>query len=461
MSMPPPRRTWLLATTFLLGASAAHAQEAPAEPTPAEAPAATDVAAPAAAEPAPPEDHADWEQRLKDLEVRERALEEAAQKEAEAPAAEAKKAEAFTLKGAPGKGLTLSTGDAFSLNLRFRAQIRDTVAIDEESVANEIQIRTLRLVTQGNILVPDLKYTIQLAFGSNDFEKDNPSPIFDAFVDYTAVRDANFRVGQFFVPLDRARTIREFALQLVDRQQVVRELTLDRDVGIMVSSSDLFGLNGLLAYNLFVGGGDGRNHFGAAPPGPLVVARAIVRPFGAFDDDQEGDLTRDLKPRLAIGVAGGYNRKTARQGSTTGTTFKLGEVDYAHAAADVVLKWAGFSLLTEGVWRQAQQEKLEGELDGKATVERTRSGAGYFVQGGYLLTENVEVVGRWDDLYALGDTDPKLVDQVAAQGRQVVGGVNVYLNGHALKVQSDVSYLFGEDFTQGKGLVRVQLDASF
>ena len=118
-------------------------------------------------------------------------------------------------------------------------------------------------------------------FGTGDFETGNPSPLFDAWVEYTKLRDLNLRVGQYFVPFDRARTVRESGLQFVDRQIAVRELTLDRDVGLMASSSDLFGLNQWLAYNLFIGGGDGRNRIGGAVMGPILVGRVAVRPFGS------------------------------------------------------------------------------------------------------------------------------------------------------------------------------------
>src|SRR5690606_12512344 len=119
---------------------------------------------------------------------------------------------------APGKGLTVTSADRrFQVTFRSRVQLRETLAHGAAGTTNEVQVRTLRFVTQGYLLVPELKYLIQLAFGANDFENGNASPIFDAFVEYVRLRDLNVRVGQYFVPLDRARTIREFALQFVDR----------------------------------------------------------------------------------------------------------------------------------------------------------------------------------------------------------------------------------------------------
>ncbi len=195
--------------------------------------------------------------------------------------AEETKKKVPTVSAVAGKGITIQDeAGRSSLTLRPRVQIRETFTHNEISDANEVNVKTLRLVMHGHILGPKLRYFLQLAFGTGDYEKDNASPIFDAYVESAHERDINVRIGQFFVPFDRARTTREFGLQFVDRQQVVRELTLDRDVGIMASSSDLFGLKERLGYHLFIGGGEGRNQFGGKELGPLhgrAPRRASIR----------------------------------------------------------------------------------------------------------------------------------------------------------------------------------------
>ena len=361
----------------------------------------------------------------------------------------------------PGRGILVrAPDDSYSFGLRARLQLRNTFLHNGPTDTNELHIRTVRLTASGNVLVPELRYTVQLALGGGDFEQGSSSPIFDAYVEYTRWRDLNIRVGQFFVPFDRARTIREFALQFVDRQLPVRELNLDRDVGVMLSSNNLFGLQERLGYQLFLGGGEGRNRFGAYAPGPLAVLRFSVRPFGAFDEDQEADLSRAAKPRLSLGVAGAYNARTSRANSTFGTALTAGTVNYTHFAADVVFKYAGFSLLAEGLWRRADVDVLEKTVNDTVTREPTRSGYGYFVQGGFLVQPQVEVTARWEQLFAREGTDPQLLQLAQTQGRQLGGGVNLYLNGHALKVQGDYFYIFGST-GEPRHLARLQLDASF
>ena len=365
-----------------------------------------------------------------------------------------------TITAEPGRGILFKAGERYSFGVRARAQMRETFLHSGDTNSNEANIRTLRLVVYGNVLAPELRYTIQLAFGAGDFEAGNSSPLFDAFVDWVRWRDLNIRAGQFFVPFDRARTIREFALQFVDRQQVVRELAMDRDVGVMLFSNDLFGLGERLGYQFFLGGGDGRNQIRAFRPWPVSVLRLTLKPLGGFDDDQEGDLTRADRPRLALGLAGAYNPHTSRRNSTYGTAFTAGTTSYRHLAADAVFKYRGFSLLAEALWRRASEDVLEGTVNGALVREATRSGYGYFVQGGALVTSQLEFTARWEELFALRGTDPALVKTVQTQGKQVGAGANLYLNGHAFKVQGDYFYLFGPEGTP-QHLARVQLDASF
>lgn len=371
-----------------------------------------------------------------------------------------------TITAAPGKGFTVTTEDGkYSTTVRARFQMRETVTGQGVEGAprrwtQEQHVRTVRLFLQGHILDPDLKYTLQLAFGGNDFEAGSSSPLFDAWVEYTALRDLNIRVGQFFVPFDRARTIRESSLQFVDRPIIIGELTLDRDMGLMLSSNDFLGQGGLLSYNLGFFGGEGRNRFGTSTPGLLYVARFAVRPFGAFDDDVEGDLQRLPKPRLMVGVAGAYNQKTNRQRSTTGTTFAFGTFDYVHADVDAVFKYLGLSVLAELLYRDASPHFREGTTNGQPAREWSRSGWGYILQAGYMLTSKLEATGRFDLQRVKPDSDPTLLAQVDQQGREVGAGLNLYLNGHALKVQGDYAYQFGRTGPT-RHLVRLQLDASF
>ena len=390
------------------------------------------------------------------------------------PAAEAHDEVQITV--APGRGLTVTSGDTFSLQLRARMQVRDTLHVPNTTDAtrntpsNELQIRTIRLWLLGNVLDRNTRYGIQLALGPSDFEPNNASPIYDAYLESTHLRDLSVRVGQFFVPFDRARTIREFALQTVDRAGVVRELSLDRDIGVMLYSNDLFGWEGRLAYALGFFAGDGRNRLTTtASPGFLFVGRVTVRPMGPFDDDLEGDLTHSASPHLAIGFGIAYNQSTDRPRSTTSVSssyqfYQLGGFDYFHMAADVVFKWAGFSFLGEWLWRTTNGVAERTGMPAGMTMpitEHARQAWGLEAQAGMMLGDLVELYARYEQMQAIGATDPTLIATVQSAGRATAGGVNVYVNGHFFKLQLDWQHTFGSDYTIGEQLFRLQLDATF
>jgi len=367
------------------------------------------------------------------------------------------------VSGEPGRGVTVTTADQrLSTTVRGRMQARTTAQEVRGDTQQLTQIKTVRLYVQGHVLWPDLKYAIQLAFGAGDFEAGSASPIFDAFIEHTYLRDLNVKVGQYFVPFDRARTVREFGLQLVDRPVLIPELTLDRDVGITLSSSDLFGLGGTLYYALSLFGGDGRNRTDASDPGLLYVARVAVTPFGTFDDNSEGDLERRHQPRLMIGIASAYNHQTDRQRSTTGDRFVFGRFNYLHGAMDLVFKYAGFSFMSEAVARKATSDARSGvDSSGMMLTERSQSGWGYLLQSGMMLTDQIEIAGRWGHMSAFANTDAALKTLVAERGHEATFGSNYYLNGHYFKFQLDFGLRWGRWSDAKEYVARLQLDASF
>lgn len=361
-----------------------------------------------------------------------------------------------TVRAAFGEGVTIvAADDRLLLNLRARFQARFThLERDEAGSATTFEIRRARLLLRGHALTPDLSYYIQLGFSNQDTEPDLRLPLRDAYATYSGLRDLNVRVGQQKVPFNPQRVTSSSALQLVDRSIVQNELNLDRDVGVQVFSQDLFGLGGVLGYALGVFGGDGRNRLSDAG-GLLFVARVQLTPFGRFDDLVEADLARSPDPRLAIGAAVAHNSNTIRERSTFGGTYASRErVDQLHLGTDLHFKWRGFSLRSEALLREADDDVLVGTVGGATVTDRTRSAWGYFAQAGYLVTDEVEVVARWGELRPLGRSAVQLQ-------RETGGGVNWYVHGHDLKLQADYFYLWSARLADGDHQARVQLQLFF
>jgi phosphate-selective porin OprO and OprP len=343
-------------------------------------------------------------------------------------------AKAAVVKAEFGRGVEITAADdSFSLQVRGRIQVRATETLAAESrdvplePITDVAIRRARLTFSGHALTKDLTYNIQLGFSNQDTESDLRLPLRDATLNYAAFRDLEVRVGQGKVQFGRQRVTSSGTFELVDRAIPVTELNLDRDVGLTLHSKDLGGVGGRFGYAVGVYGGDGRNRLATAG-GVLLVARAVLRPMGGFDDLPDGDLERLPKARLALGVSGGTNRDTPRERSTVGTPYVAATFDYQHAAADAVFKWRGLAVSSEYLLRRADRASMT--IDG--LQEYSRSAVGGFVQASMMLTEKLQVAGRVSDLRPLPPTDPELLHQ-----RELGGGASWYFDGHLLKLQAD------------------------
>ena len=134
-----------------------------------------------------------------------------------------------------------------------------------------------------------------------------------------------------------------------------------------------------------------------------------------------------------------------------------------------MLEYAGFYFLGEVVYRQSTSGRSLTRTNPTTMMDETvwaRDGWGLIAQSSYnvgpvLDLAQLELWARYEQLEAIGDTDPRLITTVQTRGRGVGAGMNLYVDGHALKVQLDWAHWFGNTFGPGEHLVRLQLDASF
>jgi hypothetical protein len=363
-----------------------------------------------------------------------------------------------------GRGVELrSAEDRFVLTVRGRVQLRASASVpgvEGDPADLAFQVRRARLVLRGALRDSDLDLYVQLGLAPQDLEPDLPVPIRDAAVTWSRLRDLQIRFGQMKVPFNRERVISSSALQLVDRSIANAELNLDRDVGLQLLSDDLFGLGGRLRYHLGVFGGEGRNRWGPGP-GLLYVGRVEVQPFGGFDDAySEGDLTRDARPRLAVGGSVAFNHLSVRERSTHGAFFASGAHDSLSAQGDLMFKVRGLSLLGELLWRRSTPSRVEpggSESDaGGATGGTSRSALGWMAQLGYALPAGAEVAVRFAEVRPLDG----VVSSVETR-REATAGASWYVRGHDLKVQADYTVAFADPAGPLVHLGRVQTQVFF
>jgi phosphate-selective porin OprO/OprP len=382
-------------------------------------------------------------------------------------------------KWRPGTGLEVATQDRrFSLTFGLMAQlqlpIHHTPAIPgvdgamDTPVANDVtlQFRRARMSLGGNLFTQHIKYKIQFTMAPIEmgFKDGVPHrvPILDWYFTFDRFRDATFQVGQYKVPYNHQRMLRVVGMQFVDRSGANNEFTMDRDIGLDIRSKDVGGL-GHLRYYAGVYLGDGIARYGPSDTGLMYLGRVEVLPFGQYDDLEESDHERSVKPKLLIG--GGYafiDRDPHDNHGFFGAIPADGGTTSTHnATADVNFRWAGFSFEGAFFWRKGwrQPGKNLDVAGDPIPVVAARNGLGYFTQAGYLLPRlPIELGARWGQIKARGDeATTSLKDQNEA------GAVlNYYFARHALKLQLDYLKLWGAlGARYGTDQVRLQLQVTF
>ncbi len=352
--------------------------------------------------------------------------------------------------GSPGRGLVFERGDGdFAVNVRTRIQARATAggsALDEatERLAVGPSIARARLVVQGYAKKVWL-YRVQLGAAPADLSGDPSSPLLDAHVTWAELRDLRVRVGQMQVPFDRQNLISATSLQTVERSLLSNEFALGRDVGVLLLSNDLFGLERRVTYAAGVFGGSGANEL-AGGNGPLVVGRVELTPLGDFDAGVEADLERRRRLRFAVAVAAA--RRWGSDGVRPSGAERLAQRDdFTHGALDAKLKWHGVSALVQLHTRRADDAAVSSSEGAFAPV----GALGYFVQAGWMVTNELELAARWGAARARATSDSL---------RESVGAASYYVSGNDIKLQVEGVRVSGGRCAPACTQVRLQVQMS-
>ena len=187
--------------------------------------------------------------------------------------------------------------------------------------------------------------------------------------------------------------------------------------------------------------GEGRNVTEGNEGGLQYTARLEFLPFGAFKskgDYSQSDLKREDTSKLMVGVTYNFNENAVRERGfagdymirTDGTIF---ETNQTTVFIDAMYKHNGLSFMGEYAKRTADSI-IATEADGVTpTGDVVLTGNALNLQLGYLFKNNYEIAGRFTTLdYETLTT--------ALPTKQYTLGLNRFLVGHKLKVQSDISY---------------------
>lgn len=259
------------------------------------------------------------------------------------------------------KGLQFKSPDSsFYINFRFRMQNRlgaYTASGDDLSIEEyDARVRRLRMRVDGYLYNPKLAYSIQLSFsrGDQDFENSGVANIVrDAVIFYNFSPKFYMAFGLNKLPGNRQRVNSSGQLQFAERSIVNAAMNIDRDFGIKAYYKNKFGKVG---YHLkgAITTGEGRSA-NTTDNGLAYTGRVEILPFGEFEgegDYSEGDLEREVSPKLSL--AGGYsfNHKTIRTDGQTGETL-FAPVDLGTWIFDAIIKYQGWAYAAEFLKRDS------------------------------------------------------------------------------------------------------------
>jgi phosphate-selective porin OprO and OprP len=335
-----------------------------------------------------------------------------------------------------GKGLGITSPDSlFAMNIRFRVQNRIAFKTESESDFSvsevEARVRRLRLRFDGFVYNPKLTYTIQLSFSRGDMDYESmgfPNIIRDAYVQYAVTKNFSVGMGQTKLPGNRQRITSSGDQQLVDRSMVNATFNIDRDFGVQFAYKKK-----LVSARLAISSGEGRN-ISSSDRGLAYTGRLEFLPLGAFANNGEyfeGDLVREERPKVAIGLVYSHNENTTRTGGQLGP-FLHTPTDIKTSMIDLIYKHNGMAITAEYLHRSSPSPVTFDEEGDNMRFVYVGYGQNY--QLSYLFQNNVEIVGRYSMIMP-----GKELDEFENEKEQFTAGLNKYFKGHRVKLQGDVT----------------------
>ena len=342
----------------------------------------------------------------------------------------------------------------FAPRIQFRANANWNL---NDNASNDVHynflIRRARLKFSGFAFSPKLKYKIELGLSNRDvsgasvYTNNTPRYILDAVAMWNFYENFELWVGQTKLPGNIERVISSANLQLIDRSLLNGLFNIDRDIGFQLRNHHKLSENIVLREKFALSQGEGRNVTTGNLGGFQYTGRVELLPFGEFTgkgDTFEADLKREETPKLVLGATYNFNNDAVKTrgnlGSYMVTSDGLYKTNITTVFVDAMLKYNGFSLLSEFAYRDAENPvavESDGtpalDPDGDPTGAVVIVGNSFNVQGGYVFKSNIEVVGRFTTI---------AYDDIVDRGNetQYTLGFSKYLVGHKLKVQSDFSY---------------------
>lgn len=356
------------------------------------------------------------------------------------------------------KGFFLASPDgSFRLNLKGQVQFRWAANFRDipDSVTGQternygFENRRTKLTFSGHVIDPSLTFEVKPIFNRSSTSissgdqtlsnRDVNGSIEDIWVQKSFGNGFSVRGGQFKAPFLREELVSSSSQLAVERSLVNDTFTTKFSQGIQVEwEQEMFRLQA------FYGDGLRSNRVG-----PTTGSGAASDFGGAYlTDFQTNDTDWAFAGRAELKLAGNWKQfrdLTSFRGEEFGLLIGLGAMaqnirpntansagveDMVGLTADVTVDFGGANLFGYGVYREVGLNAERATRTGG--LEDSLGQWGFVVQGGFFVTEDVELFGRYE--YGDTDTDQFRTASLLADGETasiVTAGVNWYPLGYA------------------------------
>ncbi len=352
-----------------------------------------------------------------------------------------------------GSGFTFTApDDKFQLTIGGQLQARYTYTDkggDAQANSSEWKLQRAKTLFSGYAFSKDLTFKFNQNwaalgnYNSSSTNSNTSTVLEETFLNYRIIDEAQIRVGQDKIQYARQWITSSTQNEFVDNSFVTNAFRPSYDTGLGLNGSIA---KGLATYAVQWLGGKGQN----VPQGGNNSSynfRLAVNPLGEMKYS-EGDLDRSAKPLLSIGSS--YFHDTIKRSTTTATainTFDNNNLNFTGTSGwlgqknnitffgptenvnvnlfetDLAFKWLGLSLQSEYFWAEGVGQSTKGTVVSK----------GFYTQAGYMIIpKTVELALR----YAWMDYNQSARDSLKSE---VQCAASWYVNGHNLKVQTDVT----------------------
>ncbi len=353
-----------------------------------------------------------------------------------------------------GNGLLNYTAADKSFSVKFapRFQTRYYAAAFAKdhygTIDQTFLIRRARFKFDGWAYSPSIIYKLEYGLsnddlsGGSEFTKNTDRLILDAIIRWKFAPGFELWAGQTKLPGNIERVVSSANLQFIDRSILNSFFNIDRDQGMQLRHRTSWG-NSFVTRGIFaISQGEGRNVATGNQGGLEYTARIELLPFGEFAD--KGDyvmsaIHREETPKLMLSYTYDLNHRAVKTRGNMGSYMYLSDGALYESTIethfiDAMFKFGGFSFMGEWALRSSNNPFATNK-DGSLTGDVIGIGSAWNACAGQFISPKLEVAARassvtFDPITALKNKT------------EVTLGLNKFISGHNLKVQSDLGYLW-------------------